>query len=34
LKYRIAVGGVAAIVFGLCAQAAAPHSSTDDAVTR
>ena len=34
MKYRIAVGGVAAIVFGWCAQAAAPGSSADDAVTR
>jgi acetylornithine deacetylase/succinyl-diaminopimelate desuccinylase-like protein len=34
LKHRIAVGGLAAIIFGLSAQAAAPAASAEDAVTR
>jgi len=34
LILRIAVGGLAAIIFGACAQAAAPASSAEDAVTR
>ena len=34
LKHRIAVCGLAAIIFGLCAQAAAPASAAEDAVTR
>ena len=34
MKYRIGACGVAAIVFGLCAQAAGPAASQGDAVTR
>jgi acetylornithine deacetylase/succinyl-diaminopimelate desuccinylase-like protein len=34
LKHRIAVGGLAAIIFGSCAQAAAPAASAEDGVTR
>jgi acetylornithine deacetylase/succinyl-diaminopimelate desuccinylase-like protein len=34
LKHSIAVGSLTAIILGLCAQAAAPASSADDAVTR
>jgi acetylornithine deacetylase/succinyl-diaminopimelate desuccinylase-like protein len=34
LKYRIVAGGIAAILFGLCAQAATPASSEGDALTR
>ena len=34
MRLRIAVGGLAAIIFGVSAQAAAPASSAEDAVTR
>ena len=34
MKYRLGAGGMAAILFGLCAQAAAPAASEGDAVTR
>jgi acetylornithine deacetylase/succinyl-diaminopimelate desuccinylase-like protein len=34
LKYRLGACGMAAILFGLCAQAAAPTASEGDAVTR
>jgi hypothetical protein len=34
LKYRFATCGIAAILFGLCAQTAAPATSESDAVTR
>ena len=34
MKNRIAAGGIAAILFGLCAQAAGPATPENDAVTR